>query len=263
MDLVVFDLDGTLLDRDSAVSARTAETLRLLADRGIAYTVATGRMLHGSRDVLAGHGFDLPQIFKNGVMVWNPLAQDYSHLSLLAPDEIRHVMDAVTAQQVTPFVFTLEAGNQHAVYHAPVQNAVEERLLNYYIKHPSISIRPVSELPAAATITNISAIGPHPLVAEIERIVTHEEHLVAFAGSAMEGEHLAWIDIHHSVASKGNAVRRLRRLSMAGSASLVPASSRCRPMLPRSSGASFCCSVLNGTEAYTVMPSARSISSAS
>lgn len=210
MDLVVFDLDGTLLDRDSAVSARTAETLRLLADRGIAYTVATGRMLHGSRDVLAGHGFDLPQIFKNGVMVWNPLAQDYSHLSLLAPDEIRHVMDAVTAQQVTPFVFTLEADNQHAVYHAPVQNAVEERLLNYYIKHPSIIIRPVSELPAAASITNISAIGPNALVAEIERIVAHEEHLVAFAGSAMEGEHLAWIDIHHSDASKGNAVRRLR-----------------------------------------------------
>ncbi|MBP8925179.1 MAG: HAD hydrolase family protein [Pseudomonadales bacterium] len=40
MELVVFDLDGTLLNRDSALSERTVETLRLLSARGIAYTVA-------------------------------------------------------------------------------------------------------------------------------------------------------------------------------------------------------------------------------
>ena len=69
MELVVFDLDGTLLNRDSALSGRTAETLRRLAERGIAYTVATGRMLHGSRELLEGHGFRLPLVLKNGVMI--------------------------------------------------------------------------------------------------------------------------------------------------------------------------------------------------
>ena len=46
MDLIVFDLDGTLLNRHSALSDGTRDTLKRLADRGIAYTVATGRTLH-------------------------------------------------------------------------------------------------------------------------------------------------------------------------------------------------------------------------
>ena len=111
MELVVFDLDGTLLNRDSALSGRTAETLRRLAERGIAYTVATGRMLHGSRELLEGHGFRLPLVLKNGVMIWNPGSGHYSHVSILAQGEIQNVLAAVMAQHITPFIFTLEPGN--------------------------------------------------------------------------------------------------------------------------------------------------------
>ena len=69
MELVVFDLDGTLLNRKSAISDYTSETLKLLTERDIAYTVATGRTLHGARAILEGHCFRLPQAYKNGVMI--------------------------------------------------------------------------------------------------------------------------------------------------------------------------------------------------
>ncbi len=45
MELIVFDLDGTLLNEKSAISDYTSETLKLLAEHEIAYTVATGRTL--------------------------------------------------------------------------------------------------------------------------------------------------------------------------------------------------------------------------
>ncbi len=48
MELIVFDLDGTLLNQESAISDYTSETLRLLAEHEIAYTVATGRTLHSA-----------------------------------------------------------------------------------------------------------------------------------------------------------------------------------------------------------------------
>lgn len=210
MELVVFDLDGTLLNRRSAVSARTAETLRLLSERGIAYTVATGRMLHGSREVLAGHGFRLPQVLKNGVMIWNPQSGQYSHVSVLTQFEIQHVLEAVMAQRITPFIFTLEPGNVHAVYHAPVQNPVEERLASHYLQQTGFMVRPVADLPATADITNISAIGAKTLIQQIARLIDDEEHLVAYAGDALEGEDLGWIDIHHSEASKGGAILQLK-----------------------------------------------------
>ena len=59
MELVVFDLDGTLLNRASEISGYTSETLQLLSEKDIAYTVATGRTLHGARAILDGHRFQL------------------------------------------------------------------------------------------------------------------------------------------------------------------------------------------------------------
>jgi len=40
MTLVVFDMDGTLLDAQSKISPFTSETLSLLRQNDIAYTVA-------------------------------------------------------------------------------------------------------------------------------------------------------------------------------------------------------------------------------
>ena len=78
MELIVFDLDGTLLDSQGAVSDYTRETLVKLSDLGVAYTVATGRTLHAARELLAPHGFRLPQVYKNGVMIWHPQTRHFS-----------------------------------------------------------------------------------------------------------------------------------------------------------------------------------------
>ena len=45
MTLVVFDLDGTLLNKQSRISSFTADTLAMMRARNIRYTVATGRTL--------------------------------------------------------------------------------------------------------------------------------------------------------------------------------------------------------------------------
>jgi 5-amino-6-(5-phospho-D-ribitylamino)uracil phosphatase len=120
------------------------------------------------------------------------------------------VLEAVMAQRITPFIFTLEPGNRHAVYHAPLQGPVEERLVGYYRKQGKLEVRPVAELPGYADITNISAIGEAALIQQIERLIDDEEHLVAYAGAALEGDGLGWIDIHHSEASKGGAILQLK-----------------------------------------------------
>ena len=210
MELIVFDLDGTLLDRRGQISDFTRTTLAALADREIAYTVATGRTLHASRELLEGHGFRLPQVYKNGVMIWHPGNDQYSHRNFLTLDEIQHVLEAVLAQSLSPFIFTLEPGNHHAIYHPPLQNEVEERLAKTFSQRDSVAVRPASEMPAAAEITNISALGIPSAVNAVEHLIESEPGLVAYAGTALEGETLRWIDIHHSEASKGGAVDILR-----------------------------------------------------
>ncbi|MEM9402231.1 MAG: HAD family hydrolase [Pseudomonadota bacterium] len=210
MELVVFDLDGTLLNRSAEISTGTRDTLAALADRGIAYTVATGRSLHASRHLLDGHGFTLPHVFKNGVIIWDPMTGATSNENFLTLDEVEHVLKAILAQNITPFVATVESGSRHAVYHPPVQNRVEANLVDAYIRSEADSVDPIAELPADADISNISAIGSHDTISRIAALIEGEPHLVAYSGDAWEGNNWAWIDIHHTDASKGGAVNILK-----------------------------------------------------
>ena len=210
MELIVFDLDGTLLNRHSALSEGTRDTLRRLAQRGIAYTVATGRTLHAARALLEGTEFALPHIYKNGVMIWRPDTRRYSHSNLLTMAEIRSIVEGFIAQGVTPFIFTVEPPDRHGVYHLPLQTPAERRLADHISRIEGLEVSPVAELPFSADITNISALGPRHAIEQIARLVGAEPHLVAYSGTAVEGEQLHWIDIHHSDASKGGAINQIR-----------------------------------------------------
>lgn len=212
MDLVVFDLDGTLLNRDSAISDFTRETLTLLAQNNVAYTVATGRTLHASRDILAGHGFVLPHVYKNGVVIWHPDAEHFSHHNVLSPDEMQHVVAACADNDITPFVFTLVDNNDHEIYHAPPRNSAEEYVVNEYTVRRGLKAKPIDDLPADAVICNVSAVGNSDHIRKITEHVADEPHLIAYWGVAMESRNLSWLDIHHSDASKGGAVTTLKSL---------------------------------------------------
>jgi Cof subfamily protein (haloacid dehalogenase superfamily) len=210
MELVVFDLDGTLLNGSSEVSPHTRETLRLLRERGVAYTVATGRTLHASTDLLTGQGFELPHIYKNGVFVWQPDSETYSHKNLLTNDEIRNILSAFFAAEVSPFIFTLDKNDLHEVFHPPLVSAAEKRLATLIAKDRGLDVRPVSEMPGDVDITNISALGEESAISRIRTAVSGEEHLVAYGGLAIEGDNLHWLDVHHSDASKGSAIQTLK-----------------------------------------------------
>jgi Cof subfamily protein (haloacid dehalogenase superfamily) len=211
VELIVFDLDGTLLDASSEISTYTRDTLAQLNARGVLYTVATGRALHASRSLLQGHGFTLPQVYHNGVLIWDPTRAHYSHESALTLAEVEHVVEAVLSQGLTPFLFTLAPDNRHIVYHKPLRSAVERDLAEEFRSHQGVDVQPIEHMPANARITNISSLGEPDAVEAVERLISDEPHLVAYAGIARESLALRWIDIHHVEASKGNAVDVLRR----------------------------------------------------
>ena len=212
MELVVFDLDGTLLNRESEISEYTSETLKLLTEKDIAYTVATGRTLHGARAILDGHSFRLPQAYKNGVMIWHPETRHYSSGATLTPDELNNVVNACLRQRLTPFVFTLDQDQHSAVYHPPLQSDVERELVRAISVNEYETTYPLDELPADATVTHINAIGASAPISAVLHGVEEEEHLVAYSGVAREGEQWRWLDIHHSEASKGGAIETLKSL---------------------------------------------------
>ena len=212
MELIVFDLDGTLLNRDSKISEYTSDTLKLLAKRDIAYTVATGRTLHGARSIMSGHRFDLPQAYKNGVLIWHPAQAHFSSSMTLTASELDNVVHACIRAGVTPFVFTLETDHRITVYHAPLQSDADRELVKNLGLEGQVEAHPLEDLPGDAAVTHVNSIGAPASIRSIVNSVEDEAHLVAYYGVAMEGADWYWLDIHHSEASKGGAVETLKAM---------------------------------------------------
>jgi Cof subfamily protein (haloacid dehalogenase superfamily) len=212
MELVVFDLDGTLLNRSSKISTFTSETLRLLRERNVAYTVATGRTRRHAHAILEGHSFSLPQAFKNGVMIWHPQTRHFSSGATLTPDELNTIIHACHERRVTPFIFTFEDGEESVVYHSPLQSSIEHKLVQNINVDTHTTIRPLGELPPDAVVTHVNSIGASDAILSVAGIVNEEPHLVAYSGTSWEGEEWRWLDIHHSDATKGGAIDSIRKL---------------------------------------------------
>ena len=212
MELIVFDLDGTLLNRQATISDYTSETLERLAQREIAYTIATGRTLHGARAILEGHRFDLPQAYKNGVMIWHPRQRRYTSRTTLTASELDNVVHACIRQGVTPFVFTLDEDHDASVYYPALQTDADRELVRVLRGEQNLERRGLDDLPAEAAVTHVNAIGAPAAIDAIARSVGDEPHLVAYSGFAREGADWRWLDVHHSDASKGGAIKMLKEL---------------------------------------------------
>lgn len=211
MELIVFDLDGTLLNEHSQISSFTQETLGLMSDNKIAYTLATGRTLHSAQDIIANQGFHLPHIYSNGVIIWDPSCDKLSLDNLLTTAEAIHIMDAALSQKITPFITSVDENNHHYIYHPEVKHDAEKRLLNTFHIRASANILPIEKMPSDAKITNISMLGPAEDIDAIEKRLDSKPELIAYSGAAIEGQGLKWMDIHHSDANKGSAVAILKK----------------------------------------------------
>ena len=211
MTLVVFDMDGTLLNAESQLSAYTAETLIRMQIAGISYTIATGRTLQAALGPLDGHRFKLPHILKNGVIIWCPDQKAYSHSYLLTQQEVSHVLAAMTELEITPFVFTLESDGRHAVYHGTLKTEMEGRMAQLFEDERKLPLEPLIAMPDSSSVICLSAMGPDEQVQAVIDGVADEPGLVSYTGTAIQSQKLRWMDIHHSDGSKGDGVTTLRR----------------------------------------------------
>ncbi|MGB1311839.1 MAG: HAD family hydrolase [Leucothrix sp.] len=209
-ELLVFDLDGTLLNAKQQITDYTSETLRLLQANDIAYTLATGRTIHAAHHCIVGNDFPLLHAYNNGVSIWNPVSNEYLHHNHLSHDEIDTVLKAFSHQPITPFIYTVEPDGSHAVYHASPETDVCRKYIDKFVDQIGIPRKPLQTLHPGAQITNINALGLEPQVAEICEAVRAESHLVVYTGGDMYKQGFHWLDIHHVDANKGGAVTMLK-----------------------------------------------------
>ena len=208
MNLIFFDLDGTLLNSESEISRFTKETLAKLRKNGIAYSAATGRTMLTGTSILEGHGFDLPQVYSNGVTIWDPKAHELTLEHLLGSFEVSNIIETAGMQGITPFVHAVDS-NDYFIYHASPRHDIEKELISVRYQNSKAKIMPLNQLSSLSQVTNVSLIGVAAAVEEIERGLNNNTNLVTYSGPAIEGSAYKWMDIHHCQASKGAAVKKV------------------------------------------------------
>lgn len=70
--LIAFDLDGTLLNKDHQLAAKTIEAVEKVRQKGIRTLVATGRMYCSAKPHIKKLGMEDPIITYNGALVVDP-----------------------------------------------------------------------------------------------------------------------------------------------------------------------------------------------
>lgn len=86
--LVVTDLDGTLLDEQKRISPRNMAAIRAMQEKGIIFTMASGRSVFTFIDYLRQAKVDAPCISCNGALIYNEHRDEVVYSKPMDPDQL-------------------------------------------------------------------------------------------------------------------------------------------------------------------------------
>jgi len=172
--LVASDLDGTLLDPQGNLSARTLAAVQAVRAAGIPFILATSRRLTGAKPVAAALSLDGPLILYDGAQVRHYPSGDILAQHTLPIPLARQAADIISSHGLRPIVQHGDREGERLVIGAPAASAQEHGREHAYLEAFAHQIvePPTGELFAdGAEPLRIVAFGPprwlRPAAAEI------------------------------------------------------------------------------------------------
>ena len=92
LQLLVCDLDGTLLEPNGTISARTRSAVEAVREAGVRVAVATGRVPSGIASIVRDLDLDGPQITMHGALVTAPVGGETVFSATLGPEEVDELL---------------------------------------------------------------------------------------------------------------------------------------------------------------------------
>ena len=108
--LFAVDLDGTLVDRNDAIHPRDRRAIARARRRGVAVTIATGRLTSRTHPVARDLGLiDAPLVCADGGVLACPTSERVLLRRAIALEHVDAILTAFAGQELSSFVFTHEA----------------------------------------------------------------------------------------------------------------------------------------------------------
>lgn len=120
--LFISDLDGTLLQNDARISAKSCEILNGLIDRGISFSYATARGFDTALHVTEGLHANMPVITKNGVVTVRPDTGELLAKNIFSKEEAEDIYYILNKWMLFPIVYSYQDGKEKFSYDGNVQS---------------------------------------------------------------------------------------------------------------------------------------------
>ena len=124
--LVVFDLDGTLLDNEGVISSRTVGLIKKLESKGILFTIASGRIHSALVDYAKSLNINIPIISLDGCCISNPVTDEIIFESFIP---VRYVDKAL--DYADKFLLNVALCRTEAIYFTE-SNSVMKDMINKF-----------------------------------------------------------------------------------------------------------------------------------
>ncbi len=216
-ELLVFDLDGTLINREQVLSPYTRQVLHALRQRDIHFTIATGRSRPVAEPCYQGFHFHLPQVYKNGAIVWNPDSQRYSHRMHLTGSDVETILSMAVSYPVNLFMFAMD-DNHHPCFwfkeHPQLKsqpNKLHEILGKLQSNHSHLQWSDDKLLASEHSVINVLSIGRERAILDLAKDLESTGRWQVHYSDDMYYSGFYWLDVHHKEVSKGQAVAKLKQ----------------------------------------------------
>jgi len=90
--LVAVDMDGTLLNSDGIITRKTQDAIKSLVDKGIIFTISTGRPIQGIDRYNEELKLDVPFITYNGAMIVSSVSKEVLFEQGLGEEDARNIL---------------------------------------------------------------------------------------------------------------------------------------------------------------------------
>ncbi|MDD9932090.1 MAG: Cof-type HAD-IIB family hydrolase [Myxococcales bacterium] len=206
-DAIVLDVDGTLLNDDSALPPRTQEALQAAQGAGVVVMVATGRSDKTTAPVVREAGIEAPCVVYNGGGIYDAWQRRMLEQRHVPGRAVERLVAHARERGILPVVSRLEG------HYAPTpRTSHQRRALSAYRVRMGLEALPTREIHRITLITaGHSGVGA--LLVEVRQVLDTPAHLTYFSMKELpylRDSPLHAVDVQPRCRGKAEAVRFLR-----------------------------------------------------
>lgn len=197
-NIVVSDLDGTLLNSDQEVSEISKKVIKKLIEKGKKFYIATGRAYPDAKNIMESIGIKIPLISANGAVINNADGKEIYRNNL--DEKYKNIMLDIDYLGISDSIhINVYSDNRWFL-------TDKERKINPFEEEPEYMYEVVTpEEVRKKDITKIFYIGKHNDLLKLEKVIfdrTNGEVNVKFT-------HPECLEIFDINATKANTIKRL------------------------------------------------------